>query len=52
MVGKGSSSGAKRPTYHDLDSLDWDDIVATPMEIPTASNTQPAPSSTSEGKKK
>jgi hypothetical protein len=52
MAGEGSSSGAKRPAYHDLDSSDWDDIVATPMEIPTASNTQSAPSSTSEGKKK
>jgi hypothetical protein len=52
MVGEGSSSGAKRAAYHDLDSSDWDDIVATPMEIPTASNTQSAPSSTSEGKKK
>jgi hypothetical protein len=52
MAGEGSSSGAKYPTYHDLDSSDWDDIVAIPMEIPTASNTQSAPSSTSEGKKK
>jgi hypothetical protein len=52
MVGEGSSSGAKRSAYHDLDSSDWDDIVATPMEIPTASNMQSAPSSTSEGKKK
>jgi hypothetical protein len=52
MAGEGSSSGAKRVAYHDLDSSDWDDIVATPMEIPTASNTQSAPSSTSEGKKK
>jgi hypothetical protein len=52
MAGEGSSSGAKRPAYHDLDSSDWDDIVATPMEIPTASDTQSAPSSTSEGKKK
>jgi hypothetical protein len=52
MAGEGSSSGAKRASYHDLDSLDWDDIVATPMEIPTASNTQSAPSSTLEGKKK
>jgi hypothetical protein len=39
MAGEGSSSGAKRAAYHDLDSSDWDDIVATPMEIPTASNT-------------
>jgi hypothetical protein len=31
MAGEGSSSGAKRPTYHDFDSSDWDDIVATPM---------------------
>jgi hypothetical protein len=52
MAREGSSSGVKRPAYHDLDSSDWDDIVATPMEIPTASNTQSAPSSTSEGKKK
>jgi hypothetical protein len=52
MAGEGSSSGAKRPTYHDLDSSDWNDVVATPMEIPTALNTQSAPSSTSEGKKK
>jgi hypothetical protein len=52
MVGEGSSSGAKCLAYHDLDSLDWNDIVATPMEIATASNTQSAPSSTSEGKKK
>jgi hypothetical protein len=52
MAGEGSSSGAERPAYHDLDSSDWDDIVATPMEIPTALNTQSAPSSTSKGKKK
>jgi hypothetical protein len=52
MAGEGSSSGAKLPAYHDLDSSDWDDVVATPMEIPTASNAQSAPSSTSEGKKK
>jgi hypothetical protein len=52
MVGEGSSSGAKRPTYCDLDSSDWDDAVATPMEIPMASNTQLAPSSNSEEKKK
>jgi hypothetical protein len=52
MAEEGSSSGAKRLAYHDLDSSDWDDIVATPMEIPTASNMQLAPSSTSEGKKK
>jgi hypothetical protein len=52
MAGEGSSSGAKRPAYHDLDSSDCDDIVAIPMEIPTASNTQSVPSSTSEGKKK
>jgi hypothetical protein len=39
MAGEGSSSGAKRPAYHDLDSSDWDDIVATPMEISTALNT-------------
>ena len=52
MAGEGSSSGAKRPPYHDLDSSVWDDIVPTPVEITTASNTQSAPSSTSEGKKK
>jgi hypothetical protein len=52
MAGEGSSSSVKRPTYHDLDSLDWDDVVTTPMEIPTSSNTQLVPSSTSEGKKK
>jgi hypothetical protein len=52
MVGEGSFSGAKCPAYHDLDSSDWDDIVATPMEIPTASNMQSVPSSTSEEKKK
>jgi hypothetical protein len=52
MAGEGSSSGAKRAAYHDLDSSDWDDIIATPMEIPTASNTHSAPSSTLEGKKK
>jgi hypothetical protein len=51
MAGEGSSSGAKRPAYHDLDSLDWNDIIATPMEIPTTSNTQSVPLSTSEGKK-
>jgi hypothetical protein len=52
MAREGSSSSAKRPAYHDLDSSDWNDIVATPMEIPTASNTQSTPSSTLEGKKK
>ena len=52
MAGEGNSSGAKRPPYHDLDSLDWDNIVATPIKITTASNTQSMPSSTSEGKKK
>ena len=52
MAGEGSSSSAKRPAYHDLDSLDWDDIVATPIEITIALNTQSTPSSTSEGKKK
>jgi hypothetical protein len=52
MVGEGSSSGRKRPAYHVLDASDWDDVVATPMEIPTSSNMQLAPSSTSEGKKK
>jgi hypothetical protein len=52
MAREGSSSAAKRPVYHDLDSSYWDDIVATPMEIPTTSNTQSVPSSTLEGKKK
>src|SRR5665811_875321 len=52
MAREGSSSGAKRPPYHDLNSSDWDDIVPIPVEITTASNTQSAPSSTSEGKKK
>jgi predicted HNH restriction endonuclease len=52
MAGEGSSSGRKRLAYHDLDASDWDDVVATPMEIATSSNTQSAPSSTSEGKKK
>jgi hypothetical protein len=28
MAGEGSSSGAKHSAYHDLDSSDWDDIVA------------------------
>jgi hypothetical protein len=32
MDGEGSSSGAKRPAYHDLDSSDWDDVVAIPIE--------------------
>jgi hypothetical protein len=49
MAREGSS---KHPTYHDLDSSDWDDVVATPMEIPTSSNTQSASLSTSKGKKK
>jgi hypothetical protein len=52
MVREGSSSSAKRLGHHDLDASDWDDVVATPMEIPTSSNTQSAPSSTSKGKKK
>lgn len=52
MAGEGSSSGAKRLPCFDLNSSDWDDIVPTPVEITTGSNTQSAPSSTSEGKKK
>jgi hypothetical protein len=52
MAGEGSSSGAKYPTYHNLDAFDWDNVVATPLEIPVSSNTQSGPSSTSEGKKK
>ena len=52
MHGEGNSSSAKHPTYHDLDSSHGNDIVATPMEITIVSNTQLAPSSTSEGKKK
>jgi hypothetical protein len=52
MAGEESSSGANRPAYHDLSSSDWDDVVATPMEISTSSNTQSMPSSTSEEKKK
>jgi hypothetical protein len=39
MAGEGSSSSRKRLAYHDLDASDWDDVVATPMEIPTSSNT-------------
>jgi hypothetical protein len=52
MARKRSSSGGKRLAYHDLDASDWDDVVATPMEIPTSSNTQLMPSSFSERKKK
>jgi hypothetical protein len=52
MAREESSSGGKGLAYHDLDASNWDDVVATPMEIPTSSNTQSAPSSTSEGKKK
>jgi hypothetical protein len=52
MAGEESSSGGKRLAYHDLDASNRDDVVAIPMEIPTSSNKQSAPSSTSEGKKK
>jgi hypothetical protein len=52
MVGEGSSSGGKRLAFHDLDASNWDNVVATPMEIPKSSNMQSAPSSTLEGKKK
>jgi hypothetical protein len=52
MAGEGSSSGRKCLAYHDLDASDWDDVIATPMEIPTSLNTQSVSSSTLEGKKK
>jgi hypothetical protein len=39
MTGEGSSSGRKRLAYHDLDALDWDNVVTTPMDILTLSNT-------------
>jgi hypothetical protein len=53
MAGEGSSSVGKCPSYHDLDVVDWKELVATPLalEFPVASNTQFGQSSTSEGKK-
>jgi hypothetical protein len=52
MAGERSCSVGKRLAYHNLDAFDWDNVVATPLEIPVSSNTQSGPSSTSEGKKK
>jgi hypothetical protein len=39
MAGEGSSNAGKHLTYHDLDAFDWDDVIATPLEIPASSNT-------------
>jgi hypothetical protein len=39
MAGEESTSARKRLAYHDLDAFDWDDIVATSLEIPATSNT-------------
>jgi hypothetical protein len=38
MVDKGSSSVGKSPAYYDLNATNWDDVVATSLEFPLASN--------------
>jgi hypothetical protein len=49
MARKGSSSVGKCLAYH---AFDWNDVIAIPLEFTAPSNTQWAPSSTLEGKKK
>jgi hypothetical protein len=52
MIWQGSLSVEKCPTYHDLNTPNWKDLVDTPLELFVASHISSELSSTSNGKKK